>query len=308
MKRELVATPTMHPQFSEISLAVWRRIEPYLFLVPTLLIMVGLLLYPLMYTVQTSVSEFDLMTFSPGNFVGLLHYQRVLSDGNFWASMRVTAVYLMLALPLQIVLGVGLAFLISIEWPGARIVRALFVIPMVVTPVVAGSIWKMLLDPLWGYINYLLSGLGVQPIEWLANPTLALISVIVIDTWRWTPFVILIVLAGIMSLDHEPLEAAKVDGATWYQSFTFVTLPMLRPVILSAFVVRWLGAIKMFDIIYAATRGGPGSSTRVINLYIYEDAFRGLNFDQASATSIIVVIGASALTFLFVRLTARLER
>lgn len=308
MERNLATDASPRPHLAERGLSLLRRLEPYLFVVPTVLIMVGLLIYPLIYTLQTSVSEFDLMTFTPGEYVGTLHYQRVLQDSNFWVSMRVTAVYLLIALPVQIVLGVALAFLLSIQWRGVRIVRALFIIPMVVTPVVAGSIWKMLLDPLWGYINYLLIQFGIPPVEWLSDPNLALISVTIIDTWRWTPFVILIVLAGIMSLDHEPLEAAKVDGASWYQSFAYVTLPMLRPVILSAFVVRWLGAIKMFDIIYAATRGGPGSATRVINLHIYEDAFRSLNFDQASAMSILLVIGASAMTFFFVRLTARLEK
>lgn len=301
-------TSTQRSHFTTRFSKSLRRAEVYLFVVPTLLIMAGLLIYPLLYTLQTSFSSFDIMTFSPGDYVGFQNYQRVLQDSNFWSSMRVTAVYLLIALPLQVIIGVAIAFLISVEWTGARLIRALFIIPMVVTPVVAGSIWKMLLDPLWGYLNYLLTSVGLPAIEWLAEPTLALISVIVIDTWRWSPFIILIVLAGIMSLDHEPIEAAKVDGASWFQRLIYVILPMLNPVILSAFVVRWLGAIKMFDIIYAATRGGPGNSTRVINLYIYEDAFRGLNFDQASAMSIILVIGASLLTFVFVRLSVLLEK
>lgn len=291
------------------NMAYWiRMLEPYLFVVPTILILVALLIYPLLYTLQTSFSNFDTIKFIPEGFVGFQNYERVLRDANFWMSLRVTAVYLLAALPLQVILGVAIAFLVSVKWPGSRIVRALLIIPMVITPVVAGSVWKMLLDPLWGYFNYLITQLGFEPVAWLAHPDLAIVSIIVIDTWRWTPFIILIALAGIVSLDTEPLEAAKVDGATWWQRLVYVVLPMLRPVILSAFVVRWLGAIKMFDIIYAATRGGPSNSTEVINLYIYDSAFRSLAFDQASAMSILIVIGAFVLTFVFIRISVRLER
>jgi len=285
-----------------------RAFEPYVFIIPTVVILVTLLIYPLFYTVQASLSNFDTMTFAPTSFAGFRHYERVLQDNNFWTSLRVTGAYLLAALPLQVILGVAIAFLVSVDWPGTKIVRALFVIPMVVAPVVAGSMWKMLLDPLWGYINYLLSLLGMEPVLWLADPNLSLISIVFIDTWRWTPFIILIILAGIVSLDVEPIEAAKVDGANWLQRFFFVILPMLRPVILSAFVVRWLGAIKMFDIVFTATGGGPGNSTEVINMYIYKTAFRSLSFDRASAMSVLMVIAAFALTFLFIRLSAWMER
>ena len=303
-------TQTIPRRYSSLaSMRHWiRMLEPYLFVVPTILILAALLIYPLLYTLQTSFSNFDTIKFVPEGFVGFQNYERVLRDANFWMSLRVTAVYLLAALPLQVILGVAIAFLVSVKWPGSRIVRALFIIPMVITPVVAGSVWKMLLDPLWGYFNYLITQLGFEPVAWLAHSDLAMVSVIVIDTWRWTPFIILIVLAGIVSLDTEPLEAAKVDGATWWQRLVYVVLPMLRPVILSAFVVRWLGAIKMFDIIYAATRGGPSNSTEVINLYIYDSAFRSLAFDQASAMSILIVIGAFVLTFIFIRISVRLER
>ena len=133
---------------------------------------------------------------------------------------------------------------------------------------VAGSVWKTLLDPLWGYVNYLITSFGGQAVLWLSDSNLAMVSIIVIDTWRWTPFIVLIVLAGIVSLDVEMQEAARIDGASWWQVFVHVQLPQLTPVILAAFVVRWLGAIKMFDIIFASTRGGPGNATEVVNLFI----------------------------------------
>ncbi len=286
----------------------FRNLDAYLFLVPVVVILLGLLVFPLFYTIQTSFSSFDTRTFSTDSYVGFRNYVRVLNDANFWASLRVTAIYLVGALSLQMVLGVAIAFLVAVDWPGSKIVRASLLIPLVVAPVVAGSVWKTLLDPLWGYVNYLITSVGGQAVMWLSDANLAMVSIIVIDTWRWTPFIILIVLAGIMSLDLETLEAARIDGANWWQSFWHVQLPLLGPVILAAFVVRWLGAIKMFDIIFASTRGGPGSATEVVNLFIYETAFRSLAFDRSAAMAILTVIGALVLTFVFVRITNALER
>lgn len=290
------------------SLWWWRRrIQSYLFVVPAVLLLLVLLAYPLVYIVQISLSKFDTATMSPTNFAGIENYARVVRDYRFWTSLKMTVLYLGGALPLQMVLGVALAFLLAAEWPGVKVVRALFLIPMVVTPVVAGSVWKTLLDPMWGYINHLITILGGQAMHWLTNPRLALLSIVLIDTWRWSPFVILIVLAGIVSLDQEPLEAARVDGASWWQTMTHVKLPMLRPVISSALFIRWLGAIKMFDIIYAATRGGPGNRTEVVNLYIYNKAFRGLGFEQSAAIVVMIVVATLALTLAFVRVSLRKE-
>jgi multiple sugar transport system permease protein len=282
----------------------WRRqAEAYLFVVPTVVILLVLLVYPLIYTMQISFSEFSTSTMKPSGFAGLDNYSRVVRDRFFWESLRVTLLYLLGALPLQMVLGTAIAFVLAVNWSGIKIVRALFLIPMVVTPVVAGSVWKTLLDPLWGYINHVISALGGQPIAWFSDPTLALVSIVIIDSWTWTPFVILIVLAGIMGLDLEPLEAAQVDGASWWQTMIYVKLPMLTTVILSAFVVRWLGAIKMFDIIYATTRGGPGNATEVINLYIYDTSFRGLGFEKSATMAVMIVVAALVLTFAFIRLS-----
>jgi len=276
-------------------------VQNYLFLVPALLLLIGLLIYPLFYAFRTSFSTFDVTTFQPGKFVGFKNYVWVLNDPNFWTSLKITGLYLLIALPLQMVLGIAIARLISYDWGGSKIVRALFLIPMVITPVVVGSTWKMLLDPLWGIFNFLWSTVGGQPISWFGNPQLALLTIILIDTWRETPFVILIVQAGIASMDQEPLEAARVDGANWLQRLILVELPMMQDVLLSAFIIRWLIAIKMFDIIFVTTRGGPGNVTEVTNLFIYESAFRTLSFDKSSAMSILIVLIAVTFTILIVR-------
>ena len=292
------------PRARPLRLRGWRwAVEGYFFIVPTALLLVTLLIYPLFYSVQTSLSTFSTTTFQPTGFVGLKNYERILHDANFWSSLKVTALYLLVALPLQMVVGVAIAFILSIDWTGNKLVRALFIIPMVVTPVVGGSVWKMMLDPLWGYLNYLWSLVGGTPIAWLSDPKLALFSIILIDTWRSAPFVILIVLAGIVSLDQEPLESAWVDGASRWQRLIYVEIPMLQEVILSAFIVRWLTAIKMFDVIFVTTRGGPGNTTEVANLFVYDSAFRLLSFENSSTMSVLIVLAVLLFTLIFIKLS-----
>ncbi|MFF0866646.1 carbohydrate ABC transporter permease [Nonomuraea sp. NPDC003560] len=279
----------------------------WLFLAPALLLLAGMLLYPILYTAWVSVSDFDLASFQPSGWVGWRHYEAVLRDPGFLDSLRVTGVYLAIALPLQMVLGFAIAFLLNVAWRGRGVLRALFLIPMVVAPVVAGGVWRMLLDPLWGVVNYALGLVGVGPVEWIGDPTLAMVSLIVIDTWRWTPFVVLIASAGIMALPGDVYEAARSDGAGRWAILRRITLPLLVPVMAAAFVVRWLGAVKMFDIALAATRGGPGNSTNVINLYIYEKGFRSLEFGSASSMATIVLVLTMLITFVLFRVTRRLE-
>ncbi|WP_262380183.1 carbohydrate ABC transporter permease [Nonomuraea sp. PA05] len=279
----------------------------WIFMTPALLLLAGMLLYPIFYTFWVSLSDFDLATFQPAGWVGLRNYTAVLHDPGFLESLKVTGVYLVIALPLQMVLGFAIAFLLNVEWRGRGVLRALFLVPMVVAPVVAGGVWRMLLDPLWGVVNYALGLAGIGPVEWIGDPTLAMASVIIIDTWRWTPFVVLIAAAGIMALPGEVYEAAKTDGAGRWQTLWRVTLPLLVPVMAAAFVVRWLGAVKMFDIALAATKGGPGNATNVVNLYIYEKGFRSLEFGSASSMATIVLVITMALTYVLFRVSHRLE-
>lgn len=290
----------------------WSRIrgalEQHTFVIPAVVMLIALLIYPLLYTLQLSFSSFDSARFAVGDFVGLRNYRSILNNASFWKSLQVTVIYLAAALPLQMVLGTGIALILAVDWPGARIVRALFIIPMVITLVVAGTVFKMLLDPLWGYFNYVWGLFGGAPVSWFSDPVLAMVAVVMIDTWRWTPFVTLIVLAGVVSLDKEPFEAAAVDGASHLQRLIHVTLPMLSPVIMSALVVRWLGAIKMFDIILTATEGGPGSATEVVNLFIYQMTFRRLAFDRASAAIVLVGLVSVVLTFVIMRIGASKEK
>ena len=278
------------------------------FMTPAFLILLAVLAYPIAYTIEISFAELDLGTFLPSAWVGWDNYELVLTDERFWHSMKVTTVYLAFAMPLQMVLGFAIAFLINAEWRGRGAVRALFLIPMVVAPVVAGGLWRMMLDPLWGITNYLLGLIGIGPFDWFGDSVLGMVTIILIDTWRWTPFVTLIATAGLLSLPRDVFEAAEIDGANWWVMLHRITLPLLVPIIAAAFVVRWLGAVKMFDIVLASTLGGPGRATNVINLFIYQEAFRGLKFAESAAMSVVVLIITMVLTGIFLRGTRYLEQ
>jgi multiple sugar transport system permease protein len=278
------------------------------FMTPATVLLLVMLAYPIFYTIEISFSRFDLASFTATEWVGWDNYLDVLEDYRFWHSMKVTAIYLAFALPIQIVLGFGVAFLINAEWRGRGVVRALFLIPMVVAPVVAGGIWRMILDPLWGMANYLLGLVGIGPFDWFGSPGLAMASIIIIDTWRWTPFVVLIATAALLSLPRDVLDAAEIDGANWWSKLWSVVLPLLLPIIAATFVVRWLGAVKMFDIVLAATHGGPGSATNVINLFIYEEAFRSLKFAESAALAVIILVVTMILTAVFLYGSRKLEQ
>lgn len=277
------------------------------FMMPSIILLLVTLAYPIFYTIDISFSTFDLSTFGAGEWVGLANYEEVLNDYRFWDALKVTLVYLVIALPLQVALGFAIAFLINPEWGGRGLIRALFIIPMVVAPVVAGGIWRMILDPLWGLMNYALQGIGIGPLDWFGDPNLAMAAVIIIDTWRWTPFIVLIATAALLALPKDVFEAAKIDGANWWSTLWSIALPLLVPIISATFVIRWLGAVKMFDIVLAATYGGPGKATNVLNLFIYEEAFRSLRFAESSAMAVIVLVLTMVLTGIFLYGSRKLE-
>lgn len=283
-------------------------VSRWTFMVPAGLVLLAMLTYPILYTLEISFALIDLSTFQVTEWVGWENYEFVLTDSRFWASLKVTSVYLMLALPLQIVLGFGIAYLINVEWRGRGFIRALFLIPMVVAPVVAGGVWRMMLDPLYGVTNHLLSYVGLGPYDWLGDPQLAMWTIVLIDTWRWTPFIVLIATASMLALPRDIFEAAEIDGANWWTKLWSISIPLLLPMIAATFIIRWLGAVKMFDIALAATGGGPGAATKVINLFIYEEAFRSLHFAESAAMAVIVLVGTMMLTGVFLGISRKLEQ
>jgi len=282
-------------------------VSRWTFLAPAAVVLAAVLAYPIYYAIQISFSTLDLTTFGPGEFVGFENYEDAFANQNFIRSLGTTAIYLILALPLQIILGFAIAFFLNAEWRGRGVIRALFLIPMVIIPVVSGGTWKMLLDPVFGVISWLLSLVGLPSPNWFGDPAWAMLSIVIIDTWRSTPFVVLIAAAALLSLPKDIYEAAQVDGANWWRQLWSISLPLLTPIIAATFIVRWLGAVKMFDIVISTTRGGPGQSTNVVNLYIYQQAFQSLKFPESAAMALIVLVITMVLTFGFLAISKKLE-
>ncbi|MBP1844005.1 multiple sugar transport system permease protein [Rhizobium petrolearium] len=300
------------PAKTDVSRSRWRDqvgdlFERWSFLMPSILVLTVMLAYPIFYTIEISFASFDIATFGAGEWIGWANYEEVIGDYRFWDSLQVTLIYLVIALPLQVTLGFGIAFLINAEWWGRSALRALFIIPMVVAPVVAGGMWRMILDPLWGIMNYWMGLAGISSLDWFGDPKLAMAAIIIIDTWRWTPFIVLIATAALLALPKDVFEAAKIDGANWWSTLWSVAVPLLVPIIAATFVIRWLGAVKMFDIVLAATYGGPGKATNIINLFIYEEAFRSLRFAESAAMAVIVLVLTMVLTGIFLRGSRKLE-
>ncbi len=260
------------------SVPAWRRrLRPYLLSVPALLITVGIL-YPFVLGAYYSVLNYAAVRPAP-TFVGLDNFKLVMSDPVFWTSVRVTASYALVATAVETVLGVGIALLLNRSSIVGKVFERVLILPLMIAPVIAGVIWRLMFNPQFGILNHVL-GLG-STFNWLSTHT-ALWSVILVDVWIFTPFVAILVLAGIRSLPKEPFEASDVDGAGWFYQFRRLMLPMMWPYILVAVIFRFMDSLKIFDHVFVLTAGGPGTSTRTLQIGAYEDSIINLNYSVGS--------------------------
>jgi multiple sugar transport system permease protein len=274
-----------------------KRLFPWLLVLPCLLILVTIGLVPLFYVLMLSISDYSFT--KPFEFVGLENFAQALGDPRFWQGIRVTGWFVMVSVSIQLVLG-----LIS-AWALTRIsnivryfVLTLFLTPMLLAPTLVGLIWKMLFKARYGAVDYGLEQLGILGIDWLADPVAALAGVTIADVWQWTPFVALILFAGMQSLSQEIHEAAYVDGASLWQAFWHITLPLLKPFIMLTVFLRMIDAFKTFDLIWGITKGGPGSATESIALYTHKTAFTSFELSYAAAMSLlqlVIIIGIGKL-------------
>jgi multiple sugar transport system permease protein len=256
---------------------------------PPFLIIFLLTVVPFTYCLVQSMWKLNLAMPGSEKFVGLGNYVYMMTqDPNFWTIMKNTVIQVFGTVSLQVVGGLALALLFAREVRGTRLARSLLMVPMMATPVVIGVIWRFMVNPDFGIINYLLSLFHIAGPDWLGKPRSAMATIIAADVWLSTPFVTIIIIAGITSLSKEPFEAAKVDGASPFQSFVYITLPLLSPVIWVAVMFRLIDAFKRFDSIYIMTAGGPGNSTETLNLYAYNNAFNYLDTGYASALAMFL--------------------
>ncbi|MDO9130270.1 MAG: sugar ABC transporter permease, partial [Anaerolineales bacterium] len=205
-------------------------------------------------------------------------------------SIKITFTFVILAISFEFILGMALALLLNQELKAKGLFRSLIFLPMMCTNVVIGLMWRLLLNYQYGLVNYYLGQLGFLPIEWLSSPKVAMASVVLVDVWNTTSFVALMLLAGLQSLPEEPYEAAKIDGASAIQSFFYLTLPLLKPIILVALLWRFIDTFRIFDVIYLLTAGGPARVTETVSIYIYRYAFQSFNLGVAAASSFIMLL------------------
>src|SRR6185369_6609008 len=260
---------------------------PLLFITPAVAVLLALSIYPLIYSVTISLQRDT----SSGAVWGLGNFTRLFTDNFFWTAMAHTFVYAVAALTCEFLLGLGLALLLNAQIRGRGFFRASLLVPMMLPPVVVGVVWRLMLNPDFGAINGTLKWFGVstESLTWTASPRLAMLSVIAVDVWQWMPFVFLVLLAGLQAIPQEPYEAALIDGSSRWQTFRYVTLPLLKPAILIALLLRTMDLLRVFDQIFIVTEGGPGFATETISLYIYRTAFRFFDFGYAAAMSFVLL-------------------
>jgi multiple sugar transport system permease protein len=273
---------------------------PALFLAPALAVLLALSIYPLIYSVTISLQHET----AAGVTWGLRNFTRLLTDNFFWTAMAHTFVYAAAALTCEFLLGLGLALLLNNQIRGRGFFRASLLVPMMLPAVVVGVVWRLMLNPNFGAVNGTLKQFAIdtETLTWTASPKLAMLSVIAVDVWQWTPFVFLVLLAGLQAIPQEPYEAALIDGSSRWQTFRHVTLPLLKPSILIVLLLRTMDLLRVFDQIFILTEGGPGFATETISLYIYRTAFRFFDFGYAAAMSFVLLALTNVISALYIRL------
>jgi multiple sugar transport system permease protein len=273
---------------------------------PGLVVLLATTTGPLIYLVWTSLHEVNLSMPWMTGFVGLEHYAHMLADGRFWESLRLTTIYTITTVVLQLVIGLALALMV-LRIPASQwLFRLIAILPIVLAPVVVGLYWRtLILSPSFGLFDVLTREALGRSYNWLGDPTLALASVILIHTWQWTPFAFLVLLASLASIPPDLYEAARIDRAGAIARFRHITLPLIRPAIVIVVIMRAMIALSAFAAIYAATGGGPGTATQILNLYAYQTSFVALDFGYGSALAVALLVVTLAVSALLFRLRRR---
>jgi multiple sugar transport system permease protein len=268
----------------------WFR---WLILAPSILVILLVGVYPLVYSLITSFQRIN-QRVTDTSFQGLRNYARLVGDERFWDSVLNTAIFTGVALPIELILGLLIARLFLEPIRGRQLLVALLILPSVIAPFVGGAMWRLMFDNIYGPINQILSWLSGAPVEiiWLVNssPLIVFGAILICEIWQWTPFMFLILLAGMSSIDRSLIEAAELDGAGPLQVFVRIIIPLLRPVILVALTIRGLDLVRLFDIVYALTRGGPGSMTETISIYAYVTGFERFDVSYTAAIAFVVIL------------------
>jgi multiple sugar transport system permease protein len=255
------------------------------FILPAAVVIIAVILFPWAFTLW--VAMFDWHIGGAREWVGFGNYAKLLTDERFGWAMARTLFYTLLAVAFPIGLGLAAALAFHRKFPLRGLARTIFILPMMATPVAIALVWTMMFHPQLGVLNYLLTSVGLPPSLWVYSPRTVIPTLVLVEVWHWTPLCMLLILGGLASLPVDPYEAAKIDGATPWQAFRHVTLPLLMPFLVVALIIRTIDALKAFDTIYVITQGGPGQASETINIYLYLQAFAFTNMGYASAVVVV---------------------
>ncbi len=277
--------------------------EKFIFIGPAIIYLLGFSVFPFFYSVGISLTDWNITRQdTTGNFIGLGNYIQFFSrDSLFLKAVSNTFFIIVLAVAVEMVLGYLIAhlFFAARAMKGISVLRTIYTIPIMITPLIFGLMWSYILNPMLGIMNYLFTLVKLKPLPWFGSPVTAIYTVIGVDIWQWTPFVVMLILAGLLSISQELFDAAEVDGAKWHQRVLYVEIPVIRRVLGIAVIMRVMDLFRMFDIIYATTQGGPGGSTEVISMFAYRQSFNYYNIGIGSSASIIALILTIFLSTLF---------
>jgi len=293
----------MSASMAALSLEAQERRFAFALLAPAVVVLLLTTTAPLVYLLWSSLNRIELAMPWLSGFAGLDNYAKMGGDPRFWNSLLLTAVYTGATVVLQVVIGLALALLVLQIPRGQALMRIAAILPIVLAPVVVGLFWRTLvLSPDVGLVDLVTRALGLGSHNWLGDPQLALISVIAIHTWQWTPFAFLVLLATLATLPPDVFEAARLDRANALQRFRYITLPLIRPAVVMVVILRVMTALSAFAAIFAATGGGPGSATEILNLYAYRTSFTELNLGYGSALAVVLLSITLAVSYAMFRL------
>ncbi|WP_159710129.1 carbohydrate ABC transporter permease [Geminicoccus flavidas] len=263
----------------------------YAMIAPAVAIILFIGLFPLIWTLLVSVQNISMID-EDTSFQGLLNYQRLMSDTRFWEALGHTLMFTAVALPLELILGLALALLFLEELPGRPVFVALLVLPTVISPIVAGAAWRLLFDNRFGPINQVISWMAGEPVTilWLNDPNFVYAAILIAEVWQWTPFMFLLLFASLTNVDPSLSEAARIDGAGFWRTLWSIILPVIRPVIVIALLIRGLDLFRIFDVIWALTKGGPGTRTETISIYAYVQGFQQFETSYTAAMAFVIIV------------------
>lgn len=280
---------------------IGRTQRYWLFIVPALLIILSIVLFPWLFTIWMSVQQWN--PGAPPTYVGSRNYVDLFTSDRFIEATVRTIYFTVLSVVLPLIFGTFSAVVFHRKFPLRGLLRGIFILPMMATPVAIALVWTMMFHPQLGVLNYLLSFLGIPPQLWVYSANTVIPSLVLVEVWHWTPLVALIVLGGLAALPTEPYEAAMIDGASRWQTFRYITYPLILPFIVVAAIIRTIDALKTFDTIFVITQGGPGVASETISIHLYMQAFAFQNVGYASALVVVffAICVATALFLLFLR-------